>query len=305
MKGLPPLVVLVLCALVAISPPASAATRTGKVAKVVDGDTIRVVIKRKTVKVDLLGISAANPCIAGDAAAKLRSLLRKGAKVRVVSDGSRKGAYVFKGTKMVNRELLVAGLATVSGSGLRQGAVLLAAQEIAKAAGRGVWNAACTSPPGPNPSPSPSASPTPGPSATPTPTPGPVDSAENRAEFDKVLRGFRFTVHDSQSGSFGYTQDRVFHWCADGHYTYERTLVTSGAGNEYEREDGTWKVSNVTVREGQRIEGNVDVTSGPEGTTPTQGFIYGGLTSDGTGFIRVSGTNGENRLASRVADNFC
>jgi endonuclease YncB( thermonuclease family) len=287
-----------------MAPSASGATRTGKVFKVIDGDSVRVVVKKKTVTVNLLGIRADDGCIADAATAKLRSLLKRKAKVRLVSDGSRKGAYVFRGTKLINREMLLLGLAEVSNAGgLRQGALLTSAQDIAKGAGRGMWGSECTGVPdpvNPNPNPSPSPSPTP----TPTPGPEPVDSAANRAEFDKVLRGFKFVVHDSQSGSFGFTQDKVFHWCKDGHFTYERTLV-SDAGNEYEREDGTWKVSNVTVRSGQNIEGNVDVTSGPQGQTPTQGFIYGGLTADGTGFIRVNGTNGENRLASRSADNFC
>src|SRR5215210_4754271 len=147
MNGKARLAGLALCAAL-LAAPASAATRSGSVVKVLDGDSVRVKVGKKVVKVDLLGIKAADDC-GDDPAGKLRSLLRKGTRVKLKSDGSRKGAYVYRGTRFINRDMLAAGMARLSGSGLRESARLAAAQQAAIDATRGVW--ACTDPPAPPP----------------------------------------------------------------------------------------------------------------------------------------------------------
>src|SRR5688572_996481 len=132
MNGKARLAGFALCTVALVTvPSAGAASRSGSVVKVVDGDSVRVKVKGRTVKVDLLGIRAADDC--GDSAAKLRSLLRRGAKVRFVADGSRRGAYVFRGSKLVNREMLAAGLAKLApgASRLREGKRLVAAEKSA------------------------------------------------------------------------------------------------------------------------------------------------------------------------------
>src|SRR5687768_9916170 len=98
-------VLIALCALSA-APAADAAARRAVVTGVVDGDTIRV----GTTAVDLLGVRAATGC-GSDGAATLRALLPRGTKVRLVRERGRRGAYVFRGSVLVNRELVALGAA--------------------------------------------------------------------------------------------------------------------------------------------------------------------------------------------------
>ena len=125
----------------------------GTVVHVRDGDTVELaggdVVR--LVQIDAPELSQGE-CYAPEARAVLRALLPAGASVRVVEDGrldradrfGRRLAYVFRGDRLVNRELVERGAASVWFFRGRRGGhaeELLAAARAARASGAGLWRA--------------------------------------------------------------------------------------------------------------------------------------------------------------------
>jgi hypothetical protein len=138
----------------------------------------------------------------------------------------------------------------------------------------------------------------PGPGGTPTPAPGQND--DGRAEFDRRVRGQRFSLRRSGGNDpeLSFTEDITFDFCADGRLRTERVFVSPAAGNEREADEGTWRVHDVQERTAGGIFGNLAVTSAASGQS---GFLPVGISADGTGFVI---RNGERQLA-RVEPTSC
>lgn len=151
-------------------PQSSTAAQSAVVVKVVDGDTVVVKVAGHRRTIDLLGVKApsSGTCFSAQSRAKLKALLRRGARIRVARDTNRggRGRYVTKGGNLVNASMLRAGAARASRlSGLSRASTLRSASRSAQDAGRGLFGA-CTAPaPAPTPVP-------------PTPAaPGPIENA--------------------------------------------------------------------------------------------------------------------------------
>jgi len=138
------LVLLALAGALAAAAPAGAVTQRGNVARVVDGDTVRVRIAGRVRTFDLLGVNAPDgrQCFAVRARSALRRLLPLGASVRVQNDPRRRsrGRYVFRRATFVNAAMLRAGNARrASVSRLSRAVALRAANNAARRARRGLF----------------------------------------------------------------------------------------------------------------------------------------------------------------------
>ena len=272
---------VVLAAALAVPAGTDAATSSGTVVGVRDGDTVRVRVAGVVRTVDLLGIRAASSgaCYGrADARAELADLLPRGARVRLVTDPRHagRGRYVLRGSTFVNQSMVARGAARASGSSaLRRMASLRAAQRGARGAGRGLW-ASCDDGGG-APEPAPSEQPA---GQTPTPAPGtgtPPATTDLQA-YDAALRDTRIALR--RSGGTGdpelsFTEDIILSFCRDGRFVFQRTLVSPSAGNEQQRLNGTWRADQVFERTADGISGLVaidarDVATGEaqQGTMP-------------------------------------
>ena len=141
---------LVLPATACVSGAETAATTTGVVERVVDGDTLAL---RSGARVRLVQIDtpeAGEECYAEKATAELRRLARPGTRVTLERDSAlddvdrfgRLLRYVLVGSRNANVELVRRGAATpyfFDGDRGRYSARLLSAAEAARAARRGMW----------------------------------------------------------------------------------------------------------------------------------------------------------------------
>lgn len=127
--------------------PVSAHTYTGRMLRVIDGDTISVRIDGHRTTVQLAGLSARG-CFALPAESSLRHLLPRGRQVGLIGEGVRPRAggrlvaYVYRpGRKSsVNRILLTSGQARLGGAVPRTFAPAFSkAARTARAEGRGQW----------------------------------------------------------------------------------------------------------------------------------------------------------------------
>jgi micrococcal nuclease len=167
---------LVTAVLLAAAPSASSpAVLTGRVAFVVDGDTIHVQLGTRLEKVRYIGVDAPEvphaghgatgerrgrrapahggyfprTAAAGEAARRVNLDLVAGREVRLELDHQRRDdyrrllAYVWVGDTMVNAEMVRRGYAQVLSvpPDFRHRALFLRLQDEARASGRGLWQA--------------------------------------------------------------------------------------------------------------------------------------------------------------------
>jgi len=128
--------------------PAGVHTYTGRMLRVIDGDTISVRIAGHRTTVQLAGLSAKG-CFAVPAEASLRHLLPRGRPVGLIGEGARpfdgRGrlvAYVYRPGRRtsVNRVLLLTGQARLGGAAPRTFAAAFGkAAKAARTQGRGQW----------------------------------------------------------------------------------------------------------------------------------------------------------------------
>lgn len=151
-RGLRPLVLVVVLAAACRSPPAS---RPAIVTRVVDGDTIDVRTRGQTWRVRLIGIDApevrhdghAGECGGGAVAVYARSRL-DGRRVRLAFDAALRDrygrvlAYVYVGNELFNATLVRLGYATAEPvpPNVRFTGEILAGEREAQAARRGLWS---------------------------------------------------------------------------------------------------------------------------------------------------------------------
>lgn len=233
-------------------PQAHAAT----VQQVVDGDTVRLT---SGATVDLLGIRAGTAC-GTDGAATLGALLPHGAKVRLVRDGRRRGAYVFRGSSFVNRELVEAGSATAARlRGLRRARALRAAQRTARTLRLGVWSCATAPAAG-----------------------GGGGTLSPEAEIDAYVRGHRFTVRDEGgSGADAYSVEMVMQFCTDGRVV--ASMTATGIGNH--QATGSWKPLGVARRDEQAFLGRFEVVFKDDEGKDNRDEILIGRLADGSAVV--------------------
>ena len=278
------LLLAVLVAVLAVPAGAHAATTTGRVLSVRDGDTLRVRVGSVARTVNLLGIRAPglDVCFGRPARDELRDLAPRGSRVRLVGDRRRPGRakYVFRGSTLLNRTMVARGFARSSGSRrLRFATRLRRAQSSARNAGRGLWDEC-----------GPTGEPETGETVGTPPPEGPNTEA-NRQVFDAELRDTRIVISRSGGeGEFGFTEEVVLSFCQDGRMVFQRTLVSPAAGNEQNRSDGTWRVDQVTERAEAGIAGlvAVDVRDAATGQAD-QGTIPIAITGPDTARVRRNG----------------
>ena len=248
------------------APASSHAALRGKVSKVKDGDTVAVKIGSRVRTYDLAGLDAPElgACYGADAKAKLARLLHRGDRVRLVTHGSR-SADVSENGSSINGAMVRGGFARATGMKLE------AAEQAARAAGKGLWGA-CNAPPAPTPSPTPS------PSPSPNPPPGDVTGQAAIDRMTAELKGGRWRKFTS--GSSGSTE-YILNLCDDG--TYLRTTEAAFGGRLYKR--GTWKVTQAEI-DGDGIRGaevTATITDGdPPPDSPTERQILGAKSEDGS-----------------------
>lgn len=171
-----------------LAPQTLGVTLTGTVARVVDGDTIRVEARGAETPVRLVGIDTPETvkpgspveCGGPEASARTKRLLPAGTRVRLVTDPTqdtrdryaRLLAYVYVGKASgargsVNYRLVREGLADAyvyrPSAPFRYARIFQAAEAAAKRAGRGMWgHCPGASPPATTPSPGGATTPAPG-----------------------------------------------------------------------------------------------------------------------------------------------
>ena len=146
-------VALFLVAAARRAPEEPAPGRAGRVAEVVDGDTVRLAdgSRVRLVQIDAPELGG-RECHAGASSRALRALLPAGTRVTVVADPALEGRdrfgrelrYVYRGPENVNVTLVRRGAAApwfFEGRRGRFAAELLAAAREAHAARRGLWGA--------------------------------------------------------------------------------------------------------------------------------------------------------------------
>ncbi len=251
---------------------ADASSVRGTVVATSGGDGVRVKVGDSVRSYRLLGVAApsGDACFARDAQRRLAALLRKGKRVRVVTDRrapSRRHVWVFAGRSLVNQKLVAGGHATVSSArGLRYGARLSRAQRRAETGGRGLWQACRQDAPQPPAGPG---------SSPPSPAPAPTGDRKQQdiATMGEALKGVHvFTLQATNNPSGFNTSTREdLELCSDGRFVYRSLRTESSDGFGPIRTEvvsgGTWRVvdANVDPATGARealIDGAIDQGSG-------------------------------------------
>ena len=206
--------------LIALPAGLEAKSTAAKVGKVVDGDTVALVVGGKPKKVDLAGIDAPelSACFGKEAAAHLKSVLRKGAKVTL------NRGEVLRGRKSVNRDMVQGGFAQAKQGGGSLGAKLRADEAGAKAKGRGLWKA-CQAPG--NTSPPSTLPPSTTPPNTTPPASGDVTGQQAIDQMTNELKGMLFRQFKSGSSS---TETWQMNFCADTSFRYWHEYSYSSDG---------------------------------------------------------------------------
>ncbi|MGW4642808.1 excalibur calcium-binding domain-containing protein [Sphaerisporangium sp. NPDC004334] len=199
-------------------PAAAAAAPRGALAAtvraVVDGDTVDVVYKGRTLRVRLLDVNAPNKgqCWAAAATAHTAALLAPRTTVRLLKDKTARdsaGRYLFyawntAGT-FVNRNLVRYGYAKAGQMGVNDRYIkpLREDQAAARAARLRIWSGRCDG--GPQATPKPSPKPTPKPTSEPPPPPSGNDPR------------FRTCAEANRNGYGPYYRDKdpEYHWYQD------------------------------------------------------------------------------------------
>ncbi len=212
------LFVLLLTAGLALPAGAQAASsQRATVVSVLDGDTVRVKIGRRTGTIDLIGIKAptGKSCFAREARTALRKLLPTRSAISVL-DETRvrgRGRYVTRNGKLINTEMLRKGNARLGSlTKVRRASALRAAERSGRRGKRGLHKA-CAAPKLPA---------TTEPAATPDTQPGPVPQA---VAVRTALAGGTLTelFTDNQRSERNDTR-----FCADGRTERREELIQNG-----------------------------------------------------------------------------
>lgn len=258
---------------IALGAPATAGAQKGKVVRVADGDSVVVRSGGHSHTYDLLGVDAPNAgeCFATQARSALKHLLPRRAKVRLAGDpnGTRRGRYITRGSKLVNSAMLRAGAARAAGiDALRKAATLRSATNAAQGAGRGLFGACGgTGPTGPT-----------GPA--PPPPPGPVDNADR---VRKALIGSQLVefISTAQSSSRNTTR-----FC-DGMRTDRHESFTGQIGSVQNDFAGSWAILGIDARPDGSLDAQILLTY----DDPSNGQKSINITLAGDGTVTEQGVN--------------
>lgn len=203
-------------------------TVTAKVKAVIDGDTMDISYKGKTLRVRLLDVNAPNKgrCWSAAATARTAALLPDGSKVRLLRDKTARdsaGRYLFyawnSGGTFVNRNLVRYGYAkaTQVGENVRYIKALREDQAAAKAARLRIWSGRCDDGAQQTPKPTPKPSPKPKPTSKPTSKPTPKPTSESTPPPSGNDPRFRTCAEANKNGYGPYYRDRdpEYHWYQD------------------------------------------------------------------------------------------
>ena len=213
-------------------PVASAHGATGRsatVVKVVDGDSVRVRLGRRTRTIDLVGVRAprGGACFAARSRSALRRLLPRGARVRVADErriGGR-GRYVFRRGRLVNAAMLRAGAARVRATRrFARGAALRSAARSAAGADRGL-HGRCDAP------------------DPPAAALGDRTSTEEAGRIKAALDGLQMSTFRTDTNSSD-RADTLFCATARVRRTEEFTPRDPGAGPIVNQFDGSWAIGD-------------------------------------------------------------
>lgn len=241
------LALVALCAAALAVTPAGAASKTGTVVKVVDGDTVRVKVNGRTVTVNLSGGCPG-------ATSKLRSLLPRGSRVRI------RGRRVYRGSRLINR--------SVRAECRRQDDQILDETQ-----------------PDPNPTPQPTPSPQPGQVDTPQ-NRAALDTFLRGSRFTLHDQGDSGSLPGGE-GPVSFTRDFIHSFCADGRYIVRKIFVSAALGNEDTTATGTWKVNDITQNDAIALAGNLAITAALPGQAPESFFMLVARKADGTAAFMV------------------
>ncbi len=249
-------IVLVAAVLLALTVAADAdgRTTTGTVAKVADGDSLKIRIGSRTRTYHLRGIdapeltgSAAKRCYGTASRARLRKLLPARARVRVTLYGSSRHVRVRRGKTDVNRAMVRGGHARARAGFAALGRSLRADEAAARKAGRGLWKV-CGQGSGPS---TPGGS-VPGQTIAPTPAqPGAGDTVGQPA-VDQLTAELRGAFFQRFNNSGGLSEDFALNLCADGRVRYKtNSTFVSGEFTSVtitERFGQPWTVAEALVK---------------------------------------------------------
>lgn len=280
---------------------------SGTVAKVVDGDTLRVRQGGVVRTVDLAGVDAPEPgeCFATAATRRLKASVALGSAVRFTFPGRRPGARAKRFSALVrtdrfqlNRRMVVGGFARTDGADLfTSGQVLVDAEIAAQDAARGLWAtcegftpAAGTQQGGSGATP-PASGGAPVIPSTP-PAAGVPSDTQIRDQFNQLLKGK--AVLRETSDAFSLTQ-RQINFCSNGQYRENvNTIFATAGGSSLTTTDGTWTITRTGAAAG-RFTGVIIRLDAP-GTADDRDIDIDVL-ADGTvnldGRVATLGTNSE------------
>jgi endonuclease YncB( thermonuclease family) len=246
---------------------AGAATKRGKVVRVVDGDSVRVKVGKRARTYGLLGVSAParQDCFGREARRRLKRLLPRRARVRLVTErgAGRRLAYVFRGRRLVNAAVLASGHARAHDlGGLRLGDRLETAHARAQDRGRGMWRA-CGDEAAPPPTPPPT---------TPPPTTPPPDAKQQAiAEIDRLLQGVRVYTVKTENGV---TDEMTADLCPDHRFLFVlRTSFGDGGAIPPTQTTGTWKVVDALIDPASGVRQAIVETLADGGGEPVRTFL--------------------------------
>lgn len=221
---------------------AEAATKAGKVKRVVDGDSVQITVARRTLTYHLRGLdapelrgSAAARCYGTEARSRLRRLLPRKATVKVRTSGRSRQAEVLRGRRNINRSMVQGGYARAKSRNGSLGRRLRRDESVAKRRNRGLW-AACTQGPG-------------GGAQPPAAQPGDITGQAAIDQLTAELSGSDFREHQTRDGLSDAYQ---LHLCGDGRFrhSHNATFVSGDFSSVTftERFGNPWRVTEALIR---------------------------------------------------------
>jgi endonuclease YncB( thermonuclease family) len=267
------------------TPAADAApSRSATVVRTVDGDDLVVRLAGARMRLHLAGIAApsARRCFSGTSAARLRSLLPAGTRVRVRRTAG--GAIVLNSAGAdVARLLVSTGHARALKGGGKRGKVLRSAQAKARRDGRGLFSR-CSGNPGAQ-APAAPGNQAPGAQApAPADQPRPGTAEQARSLFTGMLEGVRISAFESSYGGGGlggFSSETTIDFCPDGTFSAVRSFSSSVSEPSVERDSGRWSVTVAQVQEDRQAGTGIVRFEGAEVSELEIGLTTAGRASIG------------------------
>lgn len=219
-------------------------TASGKVKRVVDGDTVQVTVGRRTATYHLKGVdapelrgNAAKTCYGREARSTLRKLLRRKSAVKLRTSGRSRQAEILRGRKSINRSMVRGGHARAKSRNGSLGRKLRRDEAYARARDRGLWLVCFEG------------EPQGGPTEPPAAQPGDITGQAAIDQLTAELSNSDFREHRTKDGLSDAYQ---LHLCGDGRfrYSHNETFVSDGFSSVTitERFGNPWRVVEALVR---------------------------------------------------------